>query len=418
VFLIALPIVAFPLLKPRGPGHFTPVDVLIAAAILGVLLWAGTYRLRLRLPYVIPMSILLTAGALAALFSQNRDAGALALLQDVFIFAWAAAIANVVRVPRNLSIILAAWAWAATFWASMLILGALTNQSWIVGATHAASARGQLWFDNPNMAGVYFVMSLFVVFLGRHPRNRVLRAFGVLLMLSALVITGSNGAILALILGAVVSLVVTVRRRTDAMVALVTGMIALILIGGLAYLAGDGDVLTRIEGSPNGLIQRSVARGPNSAEGRATLYAEEFELYRSDNLLGIGPANTKASLKRSFAVSVEEAHDDYLAALVERGVVGALGLLLLIASVAVMAYSVVRRPLSQAFADRLGNSSAIAGAVAAMAVYAMTHELLHYRHVWALLGILAGIYLFGRETPAEVGVLSGSPSVGGDLAPA
>jgi hypothetical protein len=32
-----------------------------------------------------------------------------------------------------------------------------------------------------------------------------------------------------------------------------------------------------------------------------------------------------------------------------------------------------------------------------MAVSAFTHEVLHYRHFWALLGILAAIYLFGRE---------------------
>ena len=44
-----------------------------------------------------------------------------------------------------------------------------------------------------------------------------------------------------------------------------------------------------------------------------------------------------------------------------------------------------------------------------MAVAAFTHEVLHYRHLWALLGILAAIHLFGRDGKSsaeiEVGAL-------------
>jgi hypothetical protein len=80
-------------------------------------------------------------------------------------------------------------------------------------------------------------------------------------------------------------------------------------------------------------------------------------------------------------------------------VVGVLGLVTLIASVGVMAYSVVLRPLSPAFARHLKNPSVIIGGVVAMAIFAITHEVLHFRYVWGFLGILAGLYLFGREVP-------------------
>jgi O-Antigen ligase len=416
--LIAVAVVAFPLLLPRGPGGITPADAVMSAAILGALMWAGTYRVPLRLPYLVPIAVLVMTGSLAAMFSLVPEEGALAVAQDIFLLVWAAAIANVIRVPENLSIILAAWAWGATFWASALIVGTIASQSWLVGVSNVSESRGQLWFDNPNLAGSYFVMSLFVLLLGRHPGNHFPRVCACLLIFFGLVLTGSNGALLSLVVGCGAAAIVGVWRRSDLMTALATGTIALILIGGLAYLAIDGGIWTRIEESSNGLVDRSLGRGPQSAAGREQLYSDEFELYRSGSLLGRGPASTEANLEHSLAGIVEEAHDDYLATLVERGVIGVLGLVLLIASIGVMGFFVVGRPLSSAFARRLTNPSAIVGGVVAMAVFSTTHEILHYRHVWAFLGILAGLYLFGRESPSDDSVLERNDFGRGRLGPA
>jgi len=422
--LIAVAIVAFPLLRPSGPGHFTPADAFMGAAILGAIVWAGTYRVPLRLPYLVPMAILLSTGLLAAMFGLDPGKGILTLVQDVFLLAWAAAIANVIRVPGNLSIILASWAWGATAWASLLIVGSVADLSFLVGAKTAAGSRGALWFDNPNMAAAYFLMSLFVLLLGRHPRNRLVRACACLLVLTAMILTGSNGALGALILGGAAAAFIAVWRRADLVMALACGTIAVVLIGGLAYVAVDGGILAGIDESSSPLVKRSLARGPRSAEGRANLFADEFELFRSGSLLGIGPAGTKANLEsskgnlESSSGVAKTAHSDYLATLVERGVVGVLGLVLLIASVNVMAYSVVLRPLWPAFARHLKNPSAIIGGVVAMAIFAITHEVLHFRYVWGFLGILAGLYLFGREVPSDPVVavpVDGGPDLRGEL---
>jgi hypothetical protein len=96
--LIAAAIVAFPLLRPSGPGNFTPTDVLMGVAILGAIVWAGTYRVPLRLPYLVPMAILLLTDSSRRCSVRNRQ-GPLDTMQDVFLLAWAAAIANVIRVP-------------------------------------------------------------------------------------------------------------------------------------------------------------------------------------------------------------------------------------------------------------------------------------------------------------------------------
>jgi hypothetical protein len=45
------------------------------------------------------------------------------------------------------------------------------------------------------MAAAYFLTSLFVLLLGRHPRNRLVRTCACLLVLAAMILTGSNGAL-------------------------------------------------------------------------------------------------------------------------------------------------------------------------------------------------------------------------------
>jgi hypothetical protein len=413
--LIAIAIVGLPLLHPDGPLRFTPADGLMTIAIAGAIWWAGTHRVRVRFPFLLPVGVLVVTGMVAATFSPDLDKSAVALVQDAFLFAWCVAIANVVRVPENLSIVLTTWAWSATGWASLLIVATVVNVPSIAGGVTGAEGRARLWFDDPNMAGEYFVISLFVLFLVGRPRNRVVRLFACALLLSATALTGSNAAWISLAVGGAAAAVVAVRRRTDPVVALATAMVAIGLVVGLAFVTVQSGVLHGVRDSSVPLVQRSLGRSPRSAEGRASLFANEFELYRTGTLVGLGPATTKENLARTFGISkdyVHPAHEDYLATLVERGPLGVIGLVLLIGSLAVMAYSVVFRPLSPAFARTLRHPSASIGALVALALFAVTHETLHYRYEWAFFGILAGLYLFGREVP-PVPVVGGIVAAGG-----
>jgi O-antigen ligase len=413
--LIAIAIVGLPLLHPDGPLRSTPADGLMAIAIVGAIWWAGTHRVRVRFPFLLPVGVLVVTGAVAATFSPYLHKSAVALVQDVFLFAWCVAIANVIRVPENLSIVLTTWAWSATAWASLLIVATGVGVPSIAGAVTGAQGRAQLWFDDPNMAGEYFVISLFVLFLVGRPRNRVVWLSACALLLVAIAFTGSNAAWMSLAVGGAAAGFVAVWRRTDPVVALAMGMVVVAVIGGIAFVTVRSGVLDEVRNSSVPLVQRSLARSPRSAEGRASLFANEFELYQTGRLVGLGPATVKENLERTVGISedaVHPAHEDYLATLVERGPLGAIGLVLLIGSLAVMAYSVVFRPLSPAFARTLRYPSASIGALVALALFAVTHETLHYRYEWAFFGILAGLYLFGREVP-PVPVVGGIVAAGG-----
>jgi hypothetical protein len=396
---VAAAIVTFPLLRPHGPGHITPCDLVMGISILAVIFWAGTERIRFHMPYAIPVGILVVAGAVAAQFSVAPSSGMLALGQDVFLLIWCAAIATFCRTPENLSVVMASWSWSATAWATLVLAAVLSHQWWLVGAHGAVGGRAELWFDNPNMAGNYFLISLFVVLLGRHPRRLWARGLACAVLVTAIVLTGSNAALLSLALGGLVTGLVVVWRRVDLLNALAVSALVAVVVFGVAFYAVQHEIPQRISQSSNEIISKSLARGPKSAAGRSTLFSEEFQLYRTGSLLGRGPASTQASLQLTSGSIVKEAHDDYLATLIERGPIGVIGLFLLLAGIFVRAFSMAIRPLAAPWARVLRNPAAMVGSVVALVVTSTTHELLHYRHVWALLGILAAVYLFGRESP-------------------
>jgi O-antigen ligase len=113
--------------------------------------------------------------------------------------------------------------------------------------------------------------------------------------------------------------------------------------------------------------------------------------------LGEGPTSTIARLKARQAPFAKEAHNDYLAALVERGALGAVGIMLLVAAVCGRAWTVARRPLVAGFAEVVPFTGPLVAAVAGTLVLGTVYEALHVRQVWALLGVVAALYLWGRQ---------------------
>ena len=92
-----------------------------------------------------------------------------------------------------------------------------------------------------------------------------------------------------------------------------------------------------------------------------------------------------------------EAHDDYLAAVVERGVLGAVGLLVLMAAVGLRVRTLIYRRQRPAFRGAVAHTAPIAGAVIGMAVFATNEQVLHFRQVWALFAVAAAYQLWAAE---------------------
>ena len=114
-------------------------------------------------------------------------------------------------------------------------------------------------------------------------------------------------------------------------------------------------------------------------------------------MLGEGPVSTKPRLEREQAPFVKEAHDDYFSALIERGALGFVALLMLITTVVFRGWAAATPRAAFAGAGAILHPNALLGALVGTLVAATVYELLHVRHVWALFGLVAALTLWRRE---------------------
>ena len=408
--VLAMTVAFMPLLAPKLPGNGAPVDLLMAASIFVVFVWALRTRAALRLPYAVPTTALMLVGLASALLSLLPAAGFVAVVQEIFLLCWCAAVATLCRSPRALKVVLRTWAISATAWATLLIGAVAAGLEGPLTATNGGGIRYRLFFDHPNMAGNFFVIAIFVVLASGYPGRRLFRFAAYGLLLGATLLTGSNAALLSLAGGAVVVLFLHVRARSGlikaaALTALVVGTLS------VSWLQIGQPLLQAAQSSDNSLLRYSVGRGANSAEGRVDLFSSQFELYERGHLLGIGPSATRTTLEAEGALIAKEAHNDYLGTLVERGPLGLLAVFGLMAAIIARIVSISRRRLAPRLAAAVPVPAALAGACAAFAATAFTHEVLHYRWFWSLLGIIAAIHLLKESTTPDEAPVGGSTAL-------
>jgi hypothetical protein len=394
----AVAVAMLPLLVPRAGANVTPADGFIAIALFSALISAaGSSRLRLQAPYVLPVGLMVAGGAAGALSGPVPIDGLLAVIQDLWLLAWAICIANVCRTPGALKIVVRTWAYAAIAWASLLLIGELAGISYLAGTHSNLGGRTTITFGDPNIAAHYFLVSILLIAATRCPRQLLVRVFGILLLLVAWALTGSNGGIVALLIGIVLIAVVNIYRRSGAVPAIA----AACCVAAIGSVALPAIPLAHIQQSAHDskyrVIRDWVGHSQRTVFQREELFHEGIGLYYAGGPLGEGPHSTIARLRDRQAVFAREAHNDYVASLNERGALGAIGIMLLVAGVSARTWSVVRRSLSGAFAEVVPRHAVLIAAVAATFILATVYEVLHVRHVWALFGLIAALHYWGRE---------------------
>jgi O-antigen ligase len=385
-----------PLLVPAGPSNIAPVDLVITVAVAACLVWAGASGRRLRFPYVVPALLLIVGGALGALFGPVPGTGAVALLQDVWLLGWCWSLVNIARSAGNLRVLLATWAYSAMAWAVALYIGLFAGLQQLTGQIERQGTRVQLTLDDPSYAANYFFISIMIIWATATPRRRAWRVVGYLLLVPALFLTGSNSGMVSLVVGTSAAATIGIYRRFGGVMAVVAA--AVMLLG--AFALASNVSLTRIQerahGSHYAFVRDGIGRG-TSVEQRGSLLTESLSLYRHGTPFGAGPVSTKTRLLNEQAPFEKEAHNDYLASLIERGIIGFAGAMLLLGSLGFRALAICRDRLSPGFAAVVSRPNALFGAVLGTLVAGTVYELFHVRHVWALFAIVAALYIWGRE---------------------
>jgi O-antigen ligase len=266
----------------------------------------------------------------------------------------------------------------------------------LTGVSAKDGVRASYTFGDPNLAGNYLVVSLFVMAACECPRSPGVRRIAYILVLLAIGFTGSNGAMLTLLVGLVLSVAVSRFRRVGALAGLTTLAISVLLAGLLAVFVMPRVDLGQIREQAAGsvpLLRDSFGRSGSSTSERATIVHEGTDLFLQGDAAGYGPARTKAALAAHQAPYVKEAHNDYLATLLERGLIGALGLLLLGIAVFVRCVRLVVGTLPKAYAEYVPKAWLLVVIGPVMATAAGFYEILHFRHLWTWLGLVAALVL-------------------------
>jgi len=181
----------------------------------------------------------------------------------------------------------------------------------------------------------------------------------------------------------------SIHRRRGAFAAAAFVILAGTAVTAVLQLVPLNAVQTWARDSGQPLLVNSVGRSDGSSSQRGTLIEESIDLYANDSLLGSGPGTTKQLLSERQYPYAKEAHNDYLATLVERGPLGALGIVALVFSAGFRASVVVRTSVhSPPFAD-LPRPEALVATLATLAVAGTFYEVMHFRFLWILLALTA-----------------------------
>jgi O-antigen ligase len=326
--------------------------------------------------YIVPAIIYLMGSILGMFSSDFLGINTFNIGLDIYLYVWFMLMCVLLKVPRRVEYLVIAWALTV-----VLVLG--TEGLGILGG----DKRLEYSFRNPNRAASYFGLSLF--FLMHPVVPRVFKVvFGAAIVL-AISTTGSVAGLLMIPIGGVAFAwawsYVRAGRALRPLANVAWGIIALICIyGNFFWVSPDADstsvIVSRL--SPKG--------GPRMEEGtsdRMEIWTAGLETFR-EHPLGIGPASFQWQVGVGEEEDTKGLHSDFVAALVERGVLGLLGFLLLLGAVARTIMKLLR--LAAQSGDRAGGfwAAALVGAFAAYVSYGVTHEMLHHETFWLLLALI------------------------------
>jgi hypothetical protein len=411
LFVLGLAVVALPVLLPAGPGNTAPVDALAVAYLLVALVGLTRRGRALQRPAGGALLLMLGAAVVATLASEDVGLGVLTLVIEAYLVLLLFGVANdLADDPRALRVVLVVWVLAAAAWTVLLVgvaLHLLPQELPVVGVQ---GSRPSGTTGNPNLLGSYLVTSLFVLLASPWPRARLPRLLLGGWLLWGVWLTGSNGGLTGLLVGFAALGIGALFRRSRTREQ-VFGLVGGLLLLGVALLAGSAALVQWQAGrNPIQMVSRQTAGGPlggsvgradKGLQERVALWRRTWDEASPHLVLGIGPGQLASlDVESRTGVARTSVHNDYLSALIERGL---LGLVAYLALCAALLRWCGRLLLAEG--DGRASHRALAGAVWANLLFGVFHETYHFRHVWMLLALVwvAAHQLEAADRPAGEG---------------
>ncbi len=406
-FVLLTVIVTIPVIKWSGPGNTALPDAFLLVAIiyaLAAIVNAKAFLIPRRTLFLAYLGIL-GGGILATALSPLPSRSFLTLSQELYLCLVWIAIYNLAKGGRDDAL----RTWSAQVWTVVAIVTAVLV---IIGATNVLptisrelvflQSRGTGLFRDPNMAAHYLALSLFIIPFAFHrakrPRLFLVQASAVSIVLVGIVLTKSNGirvalaaAMLAVILGKL--LIITHRGQLLAL------MIAIMfIIFGVVTATIVSDQLLRLIDEINDASIGSALRISSfnyTLENRMASWRRAYEAFRLSPW-GVGPG-VLGKYDRDELLGYNEAHNDFLSVLAERGWLGFLALLVFSLNLLVVPIQDLVR--SKQSPDTSQQILALSRLGMAMCVFVMglSVDTLHFRHLW----VAIPLFLAYRNTTNE-----------------
>lgn len=392
--LIGTTVALLPILVPAGPGNTAIGDVTMLASIVLAVLWASRERIPLTFPYGVGVGLMVIGGALAATVHGAPLSTVLVLAQDLFLLLWAATLTLGRHDPKIIAAVTVTWCRVAIVYSSIGIIAYIIGFTPLSGVTSANGVRASYTFADPNLAGNYLVVSLFVMIACKRPRATSTRRLGYTVVMVAIGFTGSNGAMLTLLIGLALCVSISRYRTAGALAGAMSLSLAFALTGLLMVFVlphVDFNAVRARASSGVPLLRDSFGRSGSSASERQTILDEGAHLFLQGDAIGLGPGRTKDTFLVTQAPYVKEAHNDYLATLLERGVLGAVGLITLGVAAGARCWRLLNGRLPPALAELVPRFWLLVVLAPVMAVAGSFYEVLHFRHLWTFLGLVAAL---------------------------
>lgn len=366
------------------PLNLSLVDLLNAAALPVSWLYLLRTNQRLRVPYGVVLWLIFLGSFIGTFAAVNPVGTSLvAIVKDLYLYVWFLTVAAVLTSLDAPSLRRVMLVWLA----SELLHGALIIAQFVSSDVFTLSQQltsrfGEIdlyrpsgMFANANSTALFQFVGFVPLFLLRLPRIKttLLALFLVFSILS----TGSMAATAGSLVGFSVAVGALTLLRGPRAVARMFAPVAvmLLVLGGMAAVA-----ISQSAELSERFNYIFADRVEGSAEGRFSLWERGLELMDSEMpLWGIGPDSYK-----DIDLIHKPLHNDLLAFLVERGLIGTLGLLLL-GGFAVAKGVVLLRMQARGPGMEGVEVVVLLAVVIAALVHSQFHQVFHHRSVWLAL---------------------------------
>jgi hypothetical protein len=403
-------IVFLPIKILNLPLNFELVDIWILGGMPIVLYLYSLGRPRIiSLSYTLPMWFVLISSFISAFASSSPSRSMIVILKEVYLFVWFFAVMALLfqLSAKDIRQVLRVWSVVVICHGALMVAQFLSADIWQftnslggnVARYDVYRAAGLFICDKAGCANkaAFFQLLGFVPLLLAGYSKRTTLILGIFLFASMMT-SGSMGATLAFSSGLIVAIlaIAYLKKSLSTFVRIFFQvLVALFLFGGVLFIVDSQNLSYQ-----NHFKRIIVGRYEKSSGGRFDLWSRGVNVLLEHNAFfwGVGPENFR---EVDASGNDNQLHNDTLAFLVERGLIGLTGLALFAGITLIKAGRIIQIFEKDPKQARIGVVVFLA-ALAATIVESLTHQIFHTRELWLVLAVLETV-LFKMLT-SEFGI--------------